>query len=299
MDQKDNANPIVYQSSASANQRRASSSADAEWWRDHSIHSSAASIRAPSASTGTGAIASSSSSTGATFGSGLASSFSRATRSTLDEDDEDDEDEEDDRIEGDVHDKDGDVAMGATQQPSTSLKGDEIDSQEIYDLIRSITDPEHPLTLEQLAVVNASHISVSQGDLSRNTLPHVLLEFTPTIPHCSMATLIGLSLRVRLLRALPERFKVDIRVRPGTHQSENAVNKQLNDKERVAAALENSHLFNVVQGCLASAGRRGKSADDLAAYLNAPPSADGAMDQDHANIWKTVDEITTRMGIAV
>jgi len=29
------------------------------------------------------------------------------------------------------------------------------------------------------------------------------------------------------------------------------VNKQLNDKERVAAALENSHLLNVVDQCLA------------------------------------------------
>lgn len=33
---------------------------------------------------------------------------------------------------------------------------------------------------------------------------------------------IGLSLRVRLLRSLPERFKVDIKVKEGTHQSENA-----------------------------------------------------------------------------
>lgn len=37
-----------------------------------------------------------------------------------------------------------------------------------------------------------------------------------------MATLIGLSIRTRMLRSLPERFKVDIRVRKGTHQSENA-----------------------------------------------------------------------------
>jgi hypothetical protein len=107
------------------------------------------------------------------------------------------------------------------------------------DLLRSITDPEHPLTLEQLAVVSSSQIS----------FPHknqLLVEFTPTIPHCSMATLIGtikglpvtccrilltscgpcstpgLSLRVRLLRALPERYKVDIRVKQGSHQSENA-----------------------------------------------------------------------------
>ncbi|PWN48075.1 hypothetical protein IE53DRAFT_304206, partial [Violaceomyces palustris] len=133
---------------------------------------------------------------------------------------------------------------------------EKIDSQEIFDLIRSITDPEHPLTLEQLAVVDSSYIKVTNNP-DRSKQSHVLLEFQPTIPHCSMATLIGLSLRVRLLRSLPSRFKVDIRVREGSHQSENAVNKQLNDKERVAAALENSHLLGVVQGCLSSASRRG------------------------------------------
>ncbi len=34
------------------------------------------------------------------------------------------------------------------------------------------------------------------------------VEFTPTVQHCSMATLIGLCIRVKLLRALPSRFKV-------------------------------------------------------------------------------------------
>ena len=67
-----------------------------------------------------------------------------------------------------------------------------------------------------------------------------------------MATLIGLSIRVRLLHCLPERFKVDVVIRAGTHQSEIAVNKQLADKERVAAALENAHLIAVVNQCLAS-----------------------------------------------
>jgi len=63
-----------------------------------------------------------------------------------------------------------------------------IDAQEVYDLIRSITDPEHPLTLEQLAVVSEEQIQVIHGDK-----PKVLVEFKPTIPHCSMATLIGMS----------------------------------------------------------------------------------------------------------
>jgi hypothetical protein len=40
----------------------------------------------------------------------------------------------------------------------------------------------------------------------------VAVEFTPTIPHCSMATLIGLSIRVKLLRSLPSRFKVHLAI---------------------------------------------------------------------------------------
>uniref|UniRef100_A0A8C0EDT7 Cytosolic iron-sulfur assembly component 2B n=1 Tax=Bubo bubo TaxID=30461 RepID=A0A8C0EDT7_BUBBB len=80
----------------------------------------------------------------------------------------------------------------------------------------------------------------------------VAVEFTPTIPHCSMATLIGLSIKVKLIRSLPERFKLDVHITPGTHASEHAVNKQLADKERVAAALENSHLLEVVNQCLSA-----------------------------------------------
>ncbi|KAK9993555.1 hypothetical protein SO802_023258 [Lithocarpus litseifolius] len=77
------------------------------------------------------------------------------------------------------------------------------------------------------------------------------ITFTPTVEHCSMATIIGLCLRVKLSRSLPSRYKVDIRVAPGSHASESAVNKQLNDKERVAAALENPNLVDMVDECLA------------------------------------------------
>lgn len=121
---------------------------------------------------------------------------------------------------------------------------DKIDDREVFDLIRVINDPEHPLTLEELNVVEQSKVNVDD-DANK-----VTIEFTPTIPHCSMATLIGLSIRVKLLRSLPPRFKVDVSITPGAHASEEAVNKQLADKERVAAALENSHLIEVVNQCL-------------------------------------------------
>lgn len=85
-----------------------------------------------------------------------------------------------------------------------------------------------------------------------NTNSEINVKFTPTIPHCSLATLIGLSIRVRLLRSLPSRFKVSVAITPGTHSSEDAVNKQLADKERVAAAIENSHLIEVINQCIAN-----------------------------------------------
>lgn len=46
---------------------------------------------------------------------------------------------------------------------------------------------------------------------------------------------------------------MSVKISPGAHASEEAVNKQLADKERVAAALENSHLIRVINECLAGA----------------------------------------------
>jgi len=69
-------------------------------------------------------------------------------------------------------------------------------------VFRGINDPEHPLTLEQLDVVKMEDVIVDDES------NEITVVFTPTIPHCSMATLIGLSIRVKLLRSLPSRFKV-------------------------------------------------------------------------------------------
>lgn len=120
-----------------------------------------------------------------------------------------------------------------------------IDQLEIFDHIRDIKDPEHPYSLEELKVITEDAIEVDDKRC------YVRVTFTPTVEHCSMATVIGLCLRVKLMRSLPSRYKVDIRVAPGTHATEAAVNKQLNDKERVAAALENPNLVDMVDECLA------------------------------------------------
>lgn len=148
--------------------------------------------------------------------------------------------------------------FGAAQSPPSSSGSDSeddaaveaIDEQEIYDLISTISDPEHPLSLGSLAVVSLPDIHVSPPRSSRSPISTVTVLVTPTITHCSLATVIGLGVRVRLEQALPPRFRVEVKIKEGTHTTAEQVTKQLNDKERVAAALENATLMGVLNKML-------------------------------------------------
>jgi len=127
-----------------------------------------------------------------------------------------------------------------------------IDEQEIYDLVATMSDPEHPITLGSLAVVSLPDISITPTIPSRpsSSLKTVTVLITPTIQHCSLATVIGLGVRVRLEESLPPRFRVDVRIKDGTHSTADEVNKQLADKERVAAALWNPTLQSFIKKML-------------------------------------------------
>jgi len=127
-----------------------------------------------------------------------------------------------------------------------------IDEQEIFDLISTMCDPEHPVTLGSLGVVSLPDISITPTIPTRpnSTLRTVTVLVTPTITHCSLATVIGLGVRVRLEESLPPRFRVDVKVKHGTHTTADEVNKQLADKERVAAALWNPTLQSMIKKML-------------------------------------------------
>lgn len=122
------------------------------------------------------------------------------------------------------------------------------------DLIAPITDPEHPVSLGQLSVINLPDIHISPspalGVPSPNTIVRVTVLITPTVTHCGLATVLGLGVRVRLEQALPPNYRVDVRCKDGSHSQDDQVNKQLADKERVAAALENDTLRGVLDKML-------------------------------------------------
>ncbi|PWZ55989.1 Protein AE7-like 1 [Zea mays] len=127
------------------------------------------------------------------------------------------------------------------------------------DTVRDIKDPEHPYSLEQLSVLSEESVSVDETlgriqcvccILSSYSPRHSFLctcwgmstgvtriTFTPTVQHCSMATVIGLCLRLKLMQNFPPHFKVlillcsvfleilvmvDIKVAPGSLANEES-----------------------------------------------------------------------------
>lgn len=118
---------------------------------------------------------------------------------------------------------------------------DPVTCDEVYELLKDIRDPEHPeLTLSQLRVVKRNQIYVKSAS-------HILVEYTPTIPTCSVAVLIGLTLLRKLQLCLPSQYKIKVKIAEGKHVQELQVNKQLADKERIAASMENPNLSRLVR----------------------------------------------------
>ncbi|ETS00558.1 MIP18 family protein [Trichoderma ghanense] len=148
------------------------------------------------------------------------------------------------------------LGAGSGAADEDRLSAEPIDEQEIYDLISNITDPEHPVSLGQLSVVNLPDIHITPspalGVPSPNTIVHVTVELTPTVTHCSLATVLGLGVRVRLEQVLPPNYRVEVICKENSHSQDDQVNKQLSDKERVAAALENDSLRSVLDKMLES-----------------------------------------------
>lgn len=130
----------------------------------------------------------------------------------------------------------------------------EISVDTVFELIRDIKDPEHSFSLEELKVVRKELIKIYQirgeGTCLDIGLPIncISVEFEPTIPHCSMAAIIGLSIKILLQKYIKNYF-INVSIVDGTHVNDKFLNKQLRDKDRVQAASENESLMEVIDEC--------------------------------------------------
>ena len=97
------------------------------------------------------------------------------------------------------------VATEAVERLSLSLdpETDLVEWKEtIFDIIKDIKDPEKDESLEELDVVRENLVFVTR-DSTDSPFYSVKVEFVPTVPHCSLATLIGLCLITKLNKELP------------------------------------------------------------------------------------------------
>eukprot|EP00916_Digyalum_oweni_P022486 GHVL01037275.1.p1 GENE.GHVL01037275.1~~GHVL01037275.1.p1 ORF type:complete len:131 (+),score=29.95 GHVL01037275.1:62-454(+) len=121
--------------------------------------------------------------------------------------------------------------------------------EDIFTSLSQIKDPEFPHTLGQLLVVTEDSVNVDEYKGIIN------IKIQPTIPSCHLAPIIALSIRHKIdgdfghLRRLSDgrRFKTDLAVIG--HDEHVELTKQINDKERVAAAMHNEAIIKLVLEC--------------------------------------------------
>ena len=65
-------------------------------------------------------------------------------------------------------------------------------TEEVYEIIRTIKDPEFPKTLEELDVVDPSDVHLEIN--TERKWVSVLIIWTPTVPSCGFAQNIALSI---------------------------------------------------------------------------------------------------------
>ena len=120
-------------------------------------------------------------------------------------------------------------------------------ADEAYDIIRTIKDPEFPHTLEELEVVDPDLVKVNINEEHR--MINFEVTWVPTSPTCGFALNIALCIRVKLQRELSvkEWAKIDIYVQEGKHDNKEGIDRQVNDKERVFAALENEAVAGAIE----------------------------------------------------
>ena len=115
---------------------------------------------------------------------------------------------------------------------------DKIDSYEIFDLIRDIKDPEHPYNLEELNIISLEDIIVDNNNRI------ITVYFSPTIENCGFASLIGLSIKLKLLNFISPKYNIDVLIKEPKNENDKNLNKQINDKERLEASNLNNNIVD-------------------------------------------------------
>ncbi len=115
-----------------------------------------------------------------------------------------------------------------------------MERKEILDVLKNVYDPEHPVSVLDLKIVEESDIAID-GDKAR-------VEFKPTSPFCPMGGVIGIVIKYALEQKLGR--EVEVRVKKGTHSQEKLLNDLLGDKKKYEQMLERLKPSGMLEQCI-------------------------------------------------
>jgi hypothetical protein len=131
----------------------------------------------------------------------------------------------------------------------------------ILSQLNSIIDPEYPILIFDLEILKLESIIIKNKIFSQ--LVSYEISFFPTYGQCKLAPLLGISIIMSILKksTLKKAFKqinkkwslnFKIILTNENHSTGENITKQLNDRERLSAALENSSIRLSVLKCMKS-----------------------------------------------
>ncbi len=106
-----------------------------------------------------------------------------------------------------------------------------VTASEVFEALKPVMDPEHPVSITdpRLGIVTPEGIKVDD-DL-------IQVRFKPTVATCPMGGLIGVLIRYHLEKEYPD-AKIVVKLIPGTHVSEDAVNNMINNNDQYNNIIE-------------------------------------------------------------
>jgi metal-sulfur cluster biosynthetic enzyme len=112
--------------------------------------------------------------------------------------------------------------------------------EDIFETLKPVMDPEHPISItdERMQIVTTEYIKIDD-DL-------ITVRFKPTTPYCPMGGLIGILIRHRLESVYPE-SKIIVKVIPGSHSQEEAVNSMINDDTKYSNIVQQLEARGMLQ----------------------------------------------------
>jgi len=116
-----------------------------------------------------------------------------------------------------------------------------LDKSELVEVLRKVYDPEFPLSVIDLKIVNEDDISI-EGE-------KIKILFTPTSPLCPMGGMIGALIKYALEKKTGK--MVEVTLKPGTHNQEKMLNEMLKDSERYKEILERLKTAGFLDKCVA------------------------------------------------